>query len=72
MILTLHLLLVNHIEFLKLTYTVTEGTKFGASYNECLELISKCKELNVNLVGLSFHVGSGYVPRDQRWFALIN
>lgn len=33
--------------------------KFGASQNQWEMLITKCKELNLNLVGVSFHVGTG-------------
>lgn len=35
------------------------GTKFGASFDESCLLIERCKELGANLVGVSFHVGSG-------------
>jgi len=35
------------------------GTKFGASMSDCKKLIEKCRELNLQLVGVSFHVGSG-------------
>jgi ornithine decarboxylase len=36
------------------------GTKFGCDPNlEAPELIKMCKELNMNLIGISFHVGSG-------------
>ena len=33
--------------------------KFGATPSEWLELVVTCRELNLNLVGVSFHVGSG-------------
>jgi ornithine decarboxylase len=33
--------------------------KFGASLDVCPKLISVCKELDLDLVGISFHVGSG-------------
>jgi ornithine decarboxylase len=35
------------------------STKFGAPLDVCEELISTAKDLNLNLVGISFHVGSG-------------
>lgn len=35
------------------------STKFGAPMGACRELIKMAKELNLNLVGVSFHVGSG-------------
>lgn len=35
------------------------GVKFGASPSECYRLIRLCKHLGANLVGFSFHVGSG-------------
>lgn len=34
------------------------GFKFGATFKEAIKLISACKELGANLVGISFHVGS--------------
>jgi len=33
--------------------------KFGAARSEWLELVVTCRELNLNLIGVSFHVGSG-------------
>lgn len=39
------------------------GAKFGASFSEAKKLISLCSQLNLNLIGVSFHVGSGcYSP----------
>jgi len=35
------------------------SSKFGASLDVCPKLISVCKELELDLVGVSFHVGSG-------------
>ncbi|GME78724.1 unnamed protein product [Ambrosiozyma monospora] len=35
------------------------SVKFGADKKYAIELISKCKELGLNLKGLAFHVGSG-------------
>jgi ornithine decarboxylase len=35
------------------------STKFGASLQDCSRLISLGKELDLDLVGVSFHVGSG-------------
>jgi len=35
------------------------GYKFGCSFNYAMELIDVCKEKGLNLVGISFHVGSG-------------
>jgi len=35
------------------------GYKFGCSYGYAMELIDACKEKNMNLIGISFHVGSG-------------
>jgi len=35
------------------------GTKFGALPHECDELFERCKELELKIIGISFHVGSG-------------
>jgi diaminopimelate decarboxylase len=35
------------------------GYKFGCSYTYALELVDACKEKGGNLIGVSFHVGSG-------------
>jgi len=35
------------------------STKFGAPLNLCSSLLKHAKELNLNVVGISFHVGSG-------------
>jgi len=35
------------------------GSKFGASYPETIKLLAAGKELGLNLIGVSFHVGSG-------------
>ena len=35
------------------------GIKFGADKSSIGLLVSKCRELGLNLVGVSFHVGSG-------------
>lgn len=35
------------------------GSKFGCSVDEGKEIINHCKELNQNVVGVSFHVGTG-------------
>lgn len=35
------------------------SSKFGASIDSCPRLIKVCKELDLNLIGVSFHVGSG-------------
>ncbi|GMG19798.1 unnamed protein product [Ambrosiozyma monospora] len=35
------------------------SVKFGADANYAIELIQRCKELNLNLKGVAFHVGSG-------------
>lgn len=35
------------------------GFKFGASFSYAVELIQHCIRLNANLIGISFHVGSG-------------
>ena len=40
--------------------------KFGAKRAEWINLILKCKELELNLVGIAFHVGSG--ARDPQQF----
>ena len=42
------------------------GTKFGASLAESKILIKKCRELGANLIGVSFHVGSGCFS-SQAW-----
>ena len=51
------------------------STKYGADLTNVRELIAKCKELELNLCGVSFHVGSGAndfstlykATRDARW-----
>jgi len=35
------------------------GTKFGASFKEAVRLIAHAKKSNADLIGVSFHVGSG-------------
>ena len=35
------------------------SSKYGAALNYCPKLIETCKELDLELVGVSFHVGSG-------------
>jgi len=35
------------------------STKFGAPLDQCLPLLRQAKELGLNVVGISFHVGSG-------------
>jgi len=35
------------------------STKFGAPMDDCPKLLAMAKELNLNVVGISFHVGSG-------------
>eukprot|EP00294_Goniomonas_avonlea_P001042 CAMPEP_0114552644 /NCGR_PEP_ID=MMETSP0114-20121206/7232_1 /TAXON_ID=31324 /ORGANISM="Goniomonas sp, Strain m" /LENGTH=525 /DNA_ID=CAMNT_0001737529 /DNA_START=31 /DNA_END=1608 /DNA_ORIENTATION=+ len=35
------------------------GSKFGAPEGRCLALLTKAKELGVQIIGVSFHVGSG-------------
>ena len=42
------------------------SVKFGAQRTEWRNLISKCKELELNLVGIAFHVGSE--ARDPQQF----
>ena len=42
------------------------SVKFGAKRSEWKNLILKCKELELNLVGVAFHVGSG--ARDLQQF----
>jgi ornithine decarboxylase len=39
--------------------TMPFGSKFGAHYKDSLKLIELAKELGLNIVGVSFHVGSG-------------
>ena len=41
------------------------SVKFGAKRSEWNNLISKCKELDLNLVGVAFHVGSGAKDPQQ-------
>lgn len=51
------------------------STKYGADLENVRELIGKCKELELNLCGVSFHVGSGAndfstlykATRDAKW-----
>lgn len=47
------------------------STKFGAPMGACRELIQLAKELNLNLVGVSFHVGSGCMSVNS-FIAAIN
>ena len=42
------------------------SVKFGAKRAEWRNLILKCKEIKLNLVGIAFHVGSG--SRDPQQF----
>lgn len=35
------------------------GSKFGASFIESVNLIKRCRQLGAQLIGVSFHVGSG-------------
>lgn len=35
------------------------GIKFGATFEDAVKLIAKCREAQMNLIGCSFHVGSG-------------
>ena len=42
------------------------SVKFGAKRSQWKNLIIKCKELELNLVGVAFHVGSG--ARDLQQF----
>jgi len=44
--------------------TMPFGSKFGAHYKDCLKLIELAKELGLELVGVSFHVGSGCYSAD--------
>ncbi len=46
------------------------GTKFGASFEESCKLIDHCKQIGANLVGVSFHVGSGCYS-SQAWLDAI-
>jgi ornithine decarboxylase len=46
------------------------GSKFGASFDESCKLIQRCKELGANLIGVSFHVGSGCYS-SQAWHDAI-
>lgn len=41
------------------------GTKFGASFVDAVKLISLCKDLGLDLIGVSFHVGSGCYSVDS-------
>lgn len=51
------------------------STKYGADLENVRDLIAKCKELDLNLYGVSFHVGSGAndfstlykATRDAKW-----
>lgn len=51
------------------------STKFGAHLKQVPELLRTCRDLELNLVGVSFHVGSGAsdfgslykATRDARW-----
>lgn len=51
---------VCRIKFDAVSSLVRLGLKFGCDpVSEAPELIRMCKELNMNLIGISFHVGSG-------------
>jgi len=39
--------------------TMPFGKKFGARLEDCPDIIRRCKELGADLIGVSFHVGSG-------------
>jgi ornithine decarboxylase len=39
---------------------ISFSSKFGASYDDCEELIEKAKELNMNIAGVSFHVVTNF------------
>ncbi|MFM7857930.1 MAG: hypothetical protein ACKO96_39910, partial [Flammeovirgaceae bacterium] len=39
--------------------TIKLSKKFGAEQNTWEKLIKKCRELDLDLVGMSFHVGTG-------------
>jgi ornithine decarboxylase len=41
------------------------GSKFGATYIDALKLICLAKQLNMKLIGVSFHVGSGCYSVDS-------
>jgi len=41
------------------------SSKFGASFNECEKIFELAKKLKVNIVGISFHVGSGCFSVDS-------
>jgi len=47
------------------------STKFGAPMSECANLLALAKELNLNVVGISFHVGSGCMS-TRSFVAAIN
>jgi len=47
------------------------STKFGAPLSHTRSLLSKAKDLNMNVVGISFHVGSGCMSA-QSFTAAIN
>jgi ornithine decarboxylase len=41
------------------------STKFGAPLDECHKLLTLAKQLNLNVVGISFHVGSGCMSSES-------
>ena len=41
------------------------SVKFGAKRSQWKELILRCKELGLDLVGVAFHVGSGAKDLQQ-------
>jgi len=41
------------------------STKFGAPLNQTKNLLAKAKELGLNVVGISFHVGSGCMSTES-------
>jgi len=47
------------------------GTKFGASFKEAIKLIDQCKNLAADLIGVSFHVGSGCFS-SMAWISAID
>lgn len=40
------------------------SSKFGASYDDCIKILNRGIELEANIVGVSFHVGSGCCDID--------
>lgn len=46
--------------------------KFGVELENVKEILETCKTLNLNIIGVSFHVGSGCEEAQVYWTALVD